>query len=48
VRQARSRPIVEALHAWLLQQEPRISRVSNLAKAMRYALHHWPSGQLDR
>jgi transposase len=42
VRQARSRPIVEALHAWLLQQEPRVSGVSELAKAMRYALHHWP------
>jgi transposase len=42
VRQARSRPIVEALHAWLQQQEPRVSGVSDLAKAMRYALHHWP------
>ena len=42
VRQARSRPIVEALHAWLQQQEPRVSGVSDLAKAMRYALYHWP------
>jgi hypothetical protein len=42
VRQARSRPIVEALHAWLQEQAPRISGVSELAKAMRYAIGHWP------
>ena len=42
VRQARSRPIVEALQAWLQEQLPRLSGVSDLAKAMRYALHHWP------
>jgi hypothetical protein len=41
VRQARSRPIVEALHAWLQQQEPRLPSGSDLAKAMRYALRHW-------
>lgn len=42
VRQARSRPIVEALHVWLQEQEPRLPRGSDLAKAMRYALRHWP------
>jgi transposase len=42
VRQARSRPIVEALQAWLQEQLPRVSGASDLAKAMRYALHHWP------
>jgi transposase len=42
MRQARSRPIVEALHTWLQDQLPRVSGVSELAKAMRYALHHWP------
>jgi transposase len=42
VRQARGRPIVEALHAWLQEQLPRVSAVSELAKAMRYATRHWP------
>lgn len=42
VRQARSRLIVETLHAWLQEQLPRISAVSELAKAMRYAIRHWP------
>jgi hypothetical protein len=41
VRQDRSRPIVEALHAWLQEQLPRLSGSSPLAKAMRYALRHW-------
>lgn len=41
VRQERSRPIVEALHAWLQEQLPRLSGSSPLAKAMRYALRHW-------
>jgi transposase len=42
VRQAHSRPIVEALHTWLQEQTPRVSGVSELAKAMRYAIRHWP------
>jgi transposase len=42
VRQVRSRPIVETLHAWLQEQLPRISAVSELAKAIRYAIRHWP------
>ena len=42
VRQERSRPIVEALHTWLQDQLSRISAVSDLAKAMRYAIRHWP------
>jgi transposase len=41
VRQARSRPIVEALHVWLLDQLSRVSRASDLAKAIRYATRHW-------
>jgi hypothetical protein len=41
VRQQRSRPTVEALHAWLQEQLPRLSGSSELAKAMRYALRHW-------
>ena len=42
VRSERSRPIVEGLHGWLGDQLPRISGASDLAKAMRYALRHWP------
>jgi transposase len=41
VRQERSRPIVEALHAWLEDYLPRVSGASDLAIAMRYALRHW-------
>jgi transposase len=42
VRQERSRPIVEALHTWLQDHVGRVSTVSDLAKAIRYALRHWP------
>ncbi len=42
VRQDRSRPIVEALHDWLHEQIKRVSGASDLAKAMRYAIRHWP------
>jgi transposase len=42
VRQAQSRPIVEALHVWLRDQVSRVSTSSDLAKAMRYAIRHWP------
>lgn len=41
IRQERSRPIVEALHAWLEVHIQRVSGASDLAKAMRYALRHW-------
>src|ERR1700760_2463633 len=41
VRQERSRPIVEALHAWLEDHLPRVSGASDLALAIRYALRHW-------
>src|SRR5215217_7440082 len=40
-RQARSRPIVEPLQAWLTAQLGRVSGRSNLAEAIRYALRHW-------
>ncbi len=40
-RQERSRPIVEALHAWLQDHVARVSAASDLAKAIRYALRHW-------
>jgi hypothetical protein len=41
LRQERSRPIVEALHAWLEDYLPCVSGASDLALAMRYALRHW-------
>jgi transposase len=41
VRQERSKPIVEALHAWLIAQLERVSGKSALAEALRYALRHW-------
>jgi len=41
VRQERSRPIVEALHAWLQEHVGRVSAASDLAKAIHYALRHW-------
>jgi transposase len=41
VRQERSRPLVDALHAWLTAQLGRVSGKSGLAEAIRYALRHW-------
>jgi hypothetical protein len=41
VRQERSRPIVEALPAWLENYLPRVSGASDLAIAMRHALRRW-------
>src|SRR3712207_1500732 len=40
-RQERSKPVVEALHAWLTAQLERVSGKSTLAEAIRYALRHW-------
>ena len=40
-RQERSKPIVEALHAWLTLQLGQVSGRSTLAEAIRYALRHW-------
>ena len=42
IRQERSRPIVEALHDWLHTHISRVPGASDLAKAMRYAIRHWP------
>src|SRR3954466_8959177 len=41
VRQERSRPLVDTLHAWLTVQLERVSGRSNLAEAIRYVLRHW-------
>jgi transposase len=41
IRQERSKPMVEALQAWLTAQLGRVSGKSGLAEAIRYALRHW-------
>jgi transposase len=41
IRQQRSRPLVEAMHAWLTDLWGRLSSRSTLAQAIRYALNHW-------
>lgn len=41
VRQERSRPIIEALHAWLKAQLERVSQKGKLAEGIRYALARW-------
>jgi transposase len=41
VRQARSRPVVEALEPWLKAKLALISQKSKLAEAIRYALSRW-------
>ena len=46
VRQQNSRPLVEAMHAWLTDLLGRLSGRSALAQAIRYALNHW--GGLNR
>jgi transposase len=40
-RQARTKPLVEALEPWLKAQLVRLSQGSTLAKAIRYGLNHW-------
>src|SRR5271166_1107056 len=40
-RQERSRPLIEAMQAWLAETLDRISGRSALAQAIRYALNHW-------
>ena len=41
VRQARSRPLLEAMQAWLTATMSKLSRKSELAKAIHYALERW-------
>src|SRR3954464_543350 len=41
VRQARSRPLVEALEPWLREKLSLVSQKSRLAEAIRYALSRW-------
>ena len=41
VRQARTKPLVDALELWLKEQLARLSQGSTLARAIRYGLNHW-------
>jgi transposase len=41
IRQAESRPLVDAMNRWLEAQLGRVSAKSALAEAIRYALRHW-------
>ena len=41
VRQRASRPLVAAMHSWLIGQLARVSGRSTLAQAIGYALNHW-------
>jgi hypothetical protein len=41
VRQARARPLVEELHVWMNKTLAKISRKSDTAAAIRYALSRW-------
>jgi transposase len=40
-RQARSRPLLEAMHAWLKATLAKLSQKSDVAVAIRYALERW-------
>jgi transposase len=41
MRQARSRPLLESMHAWLKVTMAKLSRKSDVAKAIHYALERW-------
>jgi transposase len=41
VRKAKSKPLLEAMHAWLQATMVKLSRKSELAKAIHYALERW-------
>jgi transposase len=41
IRQARSRPLLESLHAWLKVTLAKLSQKSDVAAAIRYALERW-------
>ena len=43
VRQERSKPLVEALQAWMLEQRDRVSAKSHIGKALNYMLKRWDS-----
>ena len=43
LRQARVKPLVDELHAWMKQQRARVSSKAAIAKAMDYMLKRWAS-----
>ena len=43
LRQSRSRPIAQALHAWLLAQRPALAKSDATARAIDYSLSNWPA-----
>jgi transposase/FtsZ-binding cell division protein ZapB len=40
-RQEQSKPLVDKLHTWMLEQLQTLSKKSTTADAIRYALNHW-------
>jgi transposase len=43
VRNERTRPLLEALHAWFQASLPKLSRKSEMSRAIHYALGRWPA-----
>ena len=43
IRQAQARPLIDAMHAWLETTLAKLSRKSDTAAAIRYALSRWPA-----
>jgi len=43
IRQIRSRPVLDAMHLWLKATMAKLSRKSDVAKAIHYALERWPA-----
>ena len=43
VRQARSKPVAKALHAWLTTQRQRLVKADATARAIDYSLSNWPA-----
>jgi transposase len=43
IRQARARPLIDSMHTWLEATLARLSRKSDTAAAIRYALSRWPA-----
>ncbi len=43
IRQARARPLLDGLHTWLEKTLAKLSRKSDTAAAIRYAMSRWPA-----
>jgi transposase len=41
LRSRRSRPLLEAIHAWLVAERPKVLPKSPIGEAIGYALNHW-------